>query len=312
VSDVTVVITTKDRRDDLREAIAGCLAQTADLDVLVIDDGSSDGTSEMVRSEFPDVRLHRSDESRGLIFQRTAAASMTDAPVIVSIDDDARLVSPHTVEQTIADFDHPRIGAVAIPYVDVLRGGARRQLPPDQTGRWITDTYIGTAHAVRRELFLRVGGYRTSFVHMGEEPELCVRLLAAGHVVRLGRADALDHLETHRGRMLARNVRLVVRNQLVDAWLNAPTRRLPGRVGRILARSAADSVRWRQPAAAAGGAWEALRAAARGSDERAPVPDEIWKLLVDLRRRGPLRLEDVEPRIAPFARVEAVDTLPRS
>jgi glycosyltransferase involved in cell wall biosynthesis len=297
VSRATVVITTKNRRHHLREALRGCLAQTADLDVLVIDDGSTDGTAEMVEREFPEVRLHRSEESRGLIVQRTAAASLTEAPVIVSIDDDARLVSPDTIAQTLADFDHPRIGAVAIPYIDVLRGGARRQEAPDDDGRWIADTYIGTAHALRRDVFLGLGGYRASFVHMGEEPELCVRMLAAGYVVRLGRGDALHHLETHRGRMLARNVRLVVRNQLLDAWLNTPTPYLPGRVGRILAGSAANSVRWRLPGAAARGVWEALRVAARGGDPRSPVSSEAWSLLVELRRRGPLALEDVEPKL---------------
>ena len=300
MTQATIVITTRDRRDDLREALRGCLAQTADVDVLVIDDASTDGTAEMVEGEFPEVRLHRSPVARGLIYQRTAAASLATAPVIVSIDDDARLVSPHTVEQTLADFDHPRIGAVAIPYVDVRRGAERRQQAPDAQGRWVTDTYIGTAHALRRELFLGLGGYRTSFVHMGEEPELCVRMLAAGHVVRLGRADALHHLETHRGRMLARNVRLVVRNQLLDAWLNAPASQLPGRIARILGRSAQDSLRWRHPGAAARGVWEAARHAARGVDPRAPVSKDVWRLLIELRKRGPLRLEEIEPRLEPL------------
>jgi glycosyltransferase involved in cell wall biosynthesis len=298
VSRATVVITTKDRRDDLRAALAGCLEQTADVDVLVIDDGSVDGTAEMVRGDFPGVRLHRSETSRGLIAQRTAAATMTSAPVIVSVDDDARLVSPHTIEQTLEELDHPRIGAVAIPYVDVRRGDALRQRAPDG-GRWVTDTYIGTAHALRRDVFLALGGYRDSFVHMGEEPELCTRMLAAGYVVRLGTADELHHLETPRERVLARNVRLVVRNQLLDAWHNTPSRYLPGRAGKVLARSAVDSLRWRHPGAAAAGAWEALRGAAGGRHERAPVPPEVWRLLVELRREGPLPIEAIEHRLPP-------------
>jgi glycosyltransferase involved in cell wall biosynthesis len=299
VSRATIVITTKDRRDDLREALGGCLEQTADVDVLVIDDGSVDGTAEMVRREFPGVRLHRSESSRGLIAQRTAAAAMTSAPVIVSVDDDARLVSPHTIEQTLEAFDHPRIGAVAIPYVDVLRGRALRQRAPSGDGRWVTDTFIGTAHALRRDVFLALGGYRDSFVHMGEEPELCTRMLAAGYVVRLGTADELQHLETPRERVLARNVRLVVRNQLLDAWHNTPSRYLPGRAGKVLARSAVDSLRWRHPGAAAAGAWEAVRGAAGRRHTRAPVPAEVWRLLVELRREGPLPLEAIEQRLPP-------------
>jgi hypothetical protein len=123
-------------------------------------------------------------------------------------------------------------------------------------------------------------------------------MLAKGFVVRLGRADALHHLETERGRMLARNVRLVVRNQLLDAWLNTPARYLPGRLARILAKSAHDSLRWRHPGAAATGVWEAARHAAGGSDRRAPVSREVWELLVDMRKRGPLRLEEVEATLS--------------
>jgi glycosyltransferase involved in cell wall biosynthesis len=299
MSSATIVITTRNRREELREALRSCQAQTADIDVLVIDDGSSDGTSEMVAAEFPEVRLHRSEVSRGLIVQRTAAAAMTSAPVIVSIDDDALLMSPRTVEETLADFDHPRIGAVAIPYVDVRRGGISRQQAPDPDGRWVADAYIGTAHALRRDVFSALGGYRTSFVHMVEEPEFCLRMLGAGFVVRLGRATALHHLESPNCRLFSRNVRLLVRNQLLDAWHNTPSPYLPGRAGRILARSTVDSIRWRHPGAAAQGAWEAVRDAARADDPRAPVSREVWRLLVDLRRRGPVPLEAIESRLPP-------------
>lgn len=297
MSSATIVITTRNRSDELREALRSCQVQTADIDVLVIDDGSSDGTSEMVSAEFPEVRLHRSEVSRGLIVQRTAAGAMTSAPVIVSIDDDARLVSPRTVEQTLADFDHPRIGAVAMPYVDVRRGGIERQQAPDPHGRWVADTYIGTAHALRRDVFNALGGYRTSFTHMVEEPEFCLRMLAAGFVVRLGRAPALHHFESPSHRVLSRNFRLMMRNQLLDAWHNTPAQYLPGRVGRILVRSTLDSLRWRHPGAAARGVWEALLDAARGNDPRAPVPREVWRLLVDLRKLGPLPLEEIEGRL---------------
>jgi GT2 family glycosyltransferase len=153
---------------------------------------------------------------------------------------------------------------------------------------------------VLRAFFNALGGYRTSFVHMVEEPEFCLRMLAAGYVVRLGRAPALHHFESPSHRVLSRNVRLLVRNQLLDAWHNTPASYLPGRVGRILARSAFDSLRWRHPGAAAQGAWEALRDSARADDSRVPVSPDVWRLLVELRKRGPLRLEEIEARLPPL------------
>src|SRR3954453_4896293 len=155
----SVVITSRNRKDHLREAVASALAQDADVEVLVVDDGSTDGSGEMVQAEFPQARLIRHDESAGLIVRRTEAAQAATGDIVVSIDDDARLVSEHTVSQTLADFDHERIGAVAMPFVDVRQSPAPRQTPPDATGRWVTSSYIGTAHAVRRDVFLALGGY---------------------------------------------------------------------------------------------------------------------------------------------------------
>jgi len=194
--DATIVITSKDRRDDLREALHTALAQTADVEVLVIDDGSTDGTSEMVRQEFPQVRLERSEQSLGLVEQRNRAAHLARGPIIVSIDDDARLISPRTVEQTLRDFDDARIGAVAIPFLDIRQSPDPRQVAPDAVDRWCANVYVGTAHALRRDVFLALGGYRGEFRHMTEEYDLCLRLYGSGHVVRLGRADLLHHLES--------------------------------------------------------------------------------------------------------------------
>src|SRR5436190_15705876 len=96
--EATIVITTRDRRDELAPAVETALAQRgADVEVLVVDDGSRDGTSEMVADRYPAVRVDRTERSLGLIAQRTRAARLARAPIIVSIHDDARLVSEPTV-----------------------------------------------------------------------------------------------------------------------------------------------------------------------------------------------------------------------
>ena len=59
----SIVITTKNRRDDLEKAIVSALAQKVEgsVEVIVIDDGSTDGTSEFVSAKFPQAKLHRFD-----------------------------------------------------------------------------------------------------------------------------------------------------------------------------------------------------------------------------------------------------------
>ena len=217
----TVVITTKNRCEDLRRAIASALAQTSQPEILVVDDGSTDGTWEAVTREFPSARLHRSEQSLGLIVQRNRAARLASAPILFSLDDDAVFSTPRIVEATLGKFDHPRIGAVAIPFVDVNRGPAVHQQAPQREQVFATYDYIGTAHALRRDLFLELGGYREVLFHQGEEEDYCIRMLNAGFITRAGSADPIHHFESPR-RNWARMDFYGARNKVLYAWQNVP------------------------------------------------------------------------------------------
>jgi GT2 family glycosyltransferase len=116
--------------------------------------------------------------------------------IIVSIDDDALFISPNTVAQTLRAFDHPRIGAVAIPYVEPKKSIEVFQRAPDSEAIYATDTFIGTAHAVRKDIFLKLAAYKEVLVHQGEESDYCIRMLDAGYIVSLGTADPIHHMES--------------------------------------------------------------------------------------------------------------------
>jgi hypothetical protein len=60
----SLVITTRNRRDDLRTVLRSAVQQAGLPEIIVIDDGSNDGTAEMVRVEFPSVIVHRREDSR--------------------------------------------------------------------------------------------------------------------------------------------------------------------------------------------------------------------------------------------------------
>src|SRR5207247_2927276 len=100
--------------DELRAAISSALRQSVQPEVLVTDDAWTDGTAQMVRAEFPAVRLERSADSVGYIVQRNRAARLASSAILFSLDDDAQFGSADTVEKTLGEFDHPRVGAVAI------------------------------------------------------------------------------------------------------------------------------------------------------------------------------------------------------
>jgi glycosyltransferase involved in cell wall biosynthesis len=286
----TVVIATKDRRGELREAIASVLRQTCPAEVLVMDDGSSDGTHEMVMREFPQVRLERSEQPEGPIAQRNRGTELARAPIIVSLDDDARFESPRTLEQTLRDFDHPRVGAVTIPFVDVLHGPEVRLAAPQREGIWVSYSFVAAAAAYRRDVFLTIGGYRTSLIrNYWEEPDLCLRMLDAGYVTRAGRAEPALHEESPERPPRAR-AELSQRNDILVACMTTPARRLPRHLLALTAN--------RRPVPFVSHTLKGYRAAIAHRHERRPVAPQVFAARQRLWKRGPLPLGDVERSLA--------------
>jgi GT2 family glycosyltransferase len=294
-----VVIVTKNRQSDLRRAVASALEQTAKPEVVVIDDGSADGTADMVRREFPQACLHRSGASLGYIAQRNRAARLTDADVIVSIDDDAVFSSPGVVEQAITAFGHPRVAAVAIPYIEPHKSEQMLQTAPDNRGIWATDAFRGTAHALRRDIFLKLGGYREQLVHLGEEQDLGVRFLEQGFVVRVGYGEHIIHFEAQQ-RDWSRIEYYGRRNDILFVWHNVPAAFAP----QHLLGTTMNGLRWSIAArstAMARGTLAGYADSARRWNERAPVSVPVYRLHRQLKKQGPRLLCEIEHMLPAIA-----------
>jgi len=276
--DAAVVIVTRNRKADLRRAVQSSVDQTgANVHVLVVDDGSTDGSAEMIRDEFPEVTVQRHEESCGYITRRNEAAEMTDAPIVFSIDDDAAFSSPNTIAQTLKEFDSPLIGAVAIPFVDVNKSAQVNQCSPDENDSYVTDTFIGTAHAVRKDVFLQLNGYRSVLVHQGEESDYCLRMLEAGHFVRLGRADPIHHFESPK-RDLVRMSLFGRRNDVLYAWHNVP---MPWLLAHLVATTANGIIfgfRLGRPLLMLRGLWRGYIACFSRNVHRRPVHCAAYRL----------------------------------
>ena len=157
--------------------------------------------------------------SRNRLVRRNEAAGASGR-ILVSIDDDAEFRSNDVVARTVADFDEPRVGVVAIPYVD-LPDERVLQRAPATDGVFLIHRFRGTAYAVLRDVFLQVGGFRTSLVHQAEEADFSLRLLDAGYVVRVGNAEPIHHSASS-NRYMERVWSYECRNGVLFAWHNVP------------------------------------------------------------------------------------------
>lgn len=294
----TIMIVTRNRKEDLRQAMTSAVEQCGPVAVLVIDDGSTDGTAEMVAKEFSSsVTLVHHVESLGLVVRRNQGVAAATTNIVVSIDDDAVLTDREIVKQTVAAFDSERIGAVAIPFANIKRSPDVMQLAPRPDRAYVADTFIGTAHAVRRDVFVRLGGYRGQLFHQGEETDYCIRLLGAGYVVRLGSGAPIHHFESPR-RDFRRMDHYGPRNAVLFAWQNVPFPlalvQLPMTVAGVLTHTFDP----RRLITRIGGVIDGLASCVRV--ERAPVPNRVYRLWRRMRKSAtPLLLSDVDAELVP-------------
>jgi GT2 family glycosyltransferase len=290
----SIVIPTRDRIDELRQLLRSTLAQTVQVEILVMDDGTSEATAQMIRNEFSQVRYHHLGSGCGPAFQRNRGIELASNNFVFPVDDDVLFSSPRTIEQTLAEFGHARVGAVSIPFIDIRHGQMVRQRAPDAKRIYVTHAFVGAAHAVQRDVFLELGGYREHFFYMGEEGDYCLRMLETGYVTRLGYADPIYHHESP-SRSSDRMDFYGRRNDILFAWHNVPMPYLPIHLAATTLNGFAHAAtRAKHPFRMLSGIINGYRDCARRWSERRPVRASVYRLHRQLKKRGPLPLLAME------------------
>jgi glycosyltransferase involved in cell wall biosynthesis len=301
----TVAITTRNRKDELRRAIESALRQEGQHELLVLDDGSTDGTSEMVGRDYPQVRLVRSDPPRGIIGQRNLAMQLATHRVVISMDDDAEFSSAGVVLQTLREFDHPAIGAVTIPLINVKQDNVLLQpAPPESSGHYLAAVFLGGSNALRKDVFLDTGGYREIFFRQGEEMDYCVRMLDRGYFVKAGRTDPILHFESPT-RDLRRIRHFAIRNSLLYSWYNIPFPDLLLYGSGTIAKCLWGGMRERYPLQAIRSVVSGATLSLRTFGNRRPVARATFRRMRHLLSVGSERTETLSTPVPPEARTSS-------
>lgn len=86
---ISIVIPTYNRKDTLRQCLQAAISQDYDsYEIIVVDNGSTDGTGEMLRREFPQVSCLRQKQNSGPAAARNAGIHRASGSIIVFTDDD--------------------------------------------------------------------------------------------------------------------------------------------------------------------------------------------------------------------------------
>jgi GT2 family glycosyltransferase len=225
---LTVGITTHNRPVALERCVRSLQVLGPLPSPVIVFDNASDPpvTSKLLPDLGPglDICILRDDGQIGYIGGRNRIVRDAKTPYVLLLDDDAVVFSAAAVAAGIAVLDgDPSVAAVA--FAQAERNGApwpEGMQPGRGAAPACVSAYIGFAHLLRRDAFVRLGGYRENFVFYGEEKDYCVRALDAGlRVVYL--PDALvGHIPDPAGRSATRYVRFVIRNDCLYSLYNEP------------------------------------------------------------------------------------------
>ena len=201
---VSVVIPVRNRTEEIEtclQSLSNVSYPRENLEIIVVDDGSDDNTPE-IADRFS-VKLFRMENRKGASFCRNYGAQKAQSEIVCFLDSDC-VVDNLWLKELMSVFRDPRVGAcggLVDSYEDTSNLDRYEQVKSSLNMGAVTKDsrdgdrffYIPSCSmAVRMSLFSRLGGFREE-MEVGEDVDLCWRIIDAGHVIEYRPAAKIYH-----------------------------------------------------------------------------------------------------------------------
>jgi GT2 family glycosyltransferase len=198
---ISILIVTWNRRTEVDRAIRSALSQTyLRLEVVVLDNASSDGTAEFIETHYPEIRLVRLDENLGCPSGRNVGFRSCRGEWIYQLDDDGWLDCNAISAAVSRASTDPRIGVVMSRIHEVQGEHVVRRLPDHIETPAYLSVFSGGCSMIRRDALVAAGGYPDDFFRQGEEGDLALRLYDSGFSSVLEPTSVMFHRPSPVGR----------------------------------------------------------------------------------------------------------------
>ncbi|MDP8248107.1 MAG: glycosyltransferase family 2 protein [Candidatus Tritonobacter lacicola] len=228
-TDISIIIVNWNTKGFLRNCIKSIYDHEGgySLEVIVVDNASSDGSTQMVKAEFPSVRLIQNRSNEGFARANNRAAAVAKGEHLFFLNPDTELVN--SAPGIMMEFlhAHPDVGAVGCCLISPdgsvqdscgffpgINSYLLEECRLDRFSRFIpafgrsklrcrdccaateVDWVIGAAIMVPSHILRRVGGFPEDYFLYLEDTDLCRRIKGAGYrVVYFPEARVIHHWE---------------------------------------------------------------------------------------------------------------------
>jgi GT2 family glycosyltransferase len=239
---LTVVVLTHNRVKEVTHTVRHLLQNPDAPPIIVVDNGSSDGTCEVLQRSFSSIRVIGLSRNIGAA-ARNVGIIAADSPYVALCDDDTWWEPDGLIRAAEHLEQHPTL---AIVCGRVLVGSDERE---DDTCVLMSESplsssvslpgkpilgFLAGASMIRRLAFIEVGGFEPRFFIGGEESLVAVDLAARGWELAYVNDVLVHHYPSPSRDKLSRQ-RLLFRNNLWFCWLRRPLSRICRETARAIA-----------------------------------------------------------------------------
>ncbi|WP_447598139.1 glycosyltransferase family 2 protein [Nitrospira sp. Nam80] len=247
-SRVTVVVLSYNRVQEVLRTLHHLSNLEEHPQIIVVDNGSNDGTASQVAQRYPRVTIIGRDSNIGAA-ARNAGVERAATPYVALCDDDTWWATG-SLRRAADALDAHR--SVAVITAKVLVGPEERE---DPTSTQMANSplprplgspgppilgFLAGASMIRRDAFLGVGGFEPRFFLGGEEALVAYDLAEAGWTMMYLPTAVVHHYPSRLRDSIARR-RLLLRNALWVAWLRRPLASAWRETGNALAHLRTDA-----------------------------------------------------------------------
>lgn len=175
------------------------------LDVIVVDNGSTDGSARLIKRMYPQIRLIENKRNLGFCIGNNIGIENALGDLIILLNNDT-IVESMWIREILKKAKDPKVGIVGcrlyFPRTKVIQViGFKSKFPgymeaigfgEEDNGQFDSvddvDYVCGAALVIKREVLANIGLLDTKFYAFGEDIDLCFRAKKAGYTVTTSKA----------------------------------------------------------------------------------------------------------------------------
>jgi len=225
---ISICILTYNRKRFLSKLLSSLSnLKYSDLEIIVVDNHSEDGTEKLMAVEYPGIQYFRTRKNIG-VGARNIGLNSASGDIIITIDDDITGLDDNSLVDILKYFNREKsLGALNFKVIDKETGEICNWIHHCKEEEFSDKeffTYEITEGAVafRKEVLQISGGYPEYFFLSHEGPDIAFRILEAGYDVMYSNVVCVKHARALEGRKSWFRYYYDTRNQFWLALRNFP------------------------------------------------------------------------------------------